>query len=168
MEWKWKNGEIGFSSRQDYILIAHYLRQNVQIGARSERSYWYIETSYHLRLIFMCCCMPVITFNLRVFHLHMFLAYPPAQSVLSVTRRYSIPLVLLGSPRVCAVTQPDLPKPARLPSRLLASNRPRTGGCTLLWGLLTESWGRTNTQWQWSSFHSCLTLAWPKLSLLLK
>lgn len=55
-------------------------------------------------------------------------------------RRYSIPLVWLGGLHVCAVTRPDPPKPARLPWRLLASNRPRRQGCTEPLVLWAETW----------------------------
>lgn len=73
----------------------------------------------------------VYIYVVLLLNIHVFVClFPLSHAGVSVTCMYWIPLVLLGGLHVCAVTQPDLPKPARLASRLPASSRPRTRGCT--------------------------------------
>lgn len=103
-------------------------------------------------LIFTWYCVSVITFNPRVVLLHTHI--PSALSsrhtqwsecLSRVTRsRHSVPLVWLGGRHVCAVTRPDLPKPARPPSRPPASTRPKTQECRERRALGAESCEETH------------------------
>lgn len=163
-----------FFHQQDCIWIANYFKQNTKIRKleRDKKDNNHINIPLSAYPWYLCIIVFVITFNPCVVLLHIFellLSSDPqwSECPTHVPRRYSIPLVLLGGPHVCAVTQLDLPKPARLPSRLPASTRPRTQGCTELQALWAESWEGTKSQLNWSSLHLGFTLVWPKLWLLL-
>lgn len=92
--------------------------------------------------------VPTFVFSYTHIFEHLYALWQTAELVSGhILRRYSIPLVLLGGLHICVVTRLDPPKPARLPSRFLASSRHWTRGCTALQVLWAESWGSYSRRW---------------------